>query len=180
MEKIVLPKCENGKFTQYHDDEAVIYFDIRGKFLDNIQILSNYIPKYIVLPPISKTKNFVTNFIINEFALSNFDNPVLIYTGRGNTKIDFPAKQNKITVVLPKDKSLYLVKEEIDTGNDIDTNYYYLISDKNFQGFHEMGRRELSVKQIDRYDIMGREIVASNYKYDRKLVAIIKDNEQQK
>ena len=43
-----------------------------------------------------------------------------------------------------------------------------------------MGRRELSVKQIDKYDIMGREIVASNYKYDRKLVAIIKDNEQQK
>lgn len=178
MEKIVLPKCENGKFTQYQDDEAIAYFDIRGKILTNIQLLTSDMPKYIVLPPINKTKNYITNLLIDEFALAGLQTPTLVYTGRGNTQISLPVKQDVLTLILPKNKSLYLVKERADTGYEVSDNYYFLISDRNFEGYHDLGKRELSVKKVDKFNIMGRIVQVSPYVYDRKLGAVVASNEQ--
>ena len=77
-------------------------------------------------------------------------------------------------------KKLYIVKERVDVGYDYETKYYYLISDKNFEGYHEMGKRELSVKEIKNYDIMGRKVFISENVYDRKLNAILAHSEQVK
>ena len=43
-----------------------------------------------------------------------------------------------------------------------------------------MGKRELSVKEIKNYDLMGRKLFTSAYTYDRKLNAILACNEQVK
>ena len=180
MEKIDLPRCIDGKFVQYQGDQPVLYFEIRGKTLNNIQLLTNISPKYVILPPICKTRNFVCNILLEEYALSGLDKPKLVYTGKGNMKIKFPAKEDEIELILPKDKKLYIVKERVDVGYEYDTTYYYLISDKNFEGYHEMGKRELSVKEIKNYDLMGRKLFTSAYTYDRKLNAILACNEQVK
>ena len=94
MEKIDLPRCIDGKFVQYQGDQPVLYFEIRDKTLNNIQLLTNISPKYVILPPICKTRNFVCNILLEEYALSGLDKPKLVYTGKGNMKIKFQLSVN--------------------------------------------------------------------------------------